>query len=72
MFSRRACTIAPTVIMLTTEATIIREALLSDPVQITSLISELGYSATEQVARDRLAQLSSSGESQGFCSEGPH
>jgi GNAT superfamily N-acetyltransferase len=46
--------------MPTTEATIIREALLSDSVQISGLISELGYSATEQVARDRLAQLSSS------------
>jgi hypothetical protein len=43
--------------MPTTEATIIREALLSDSVQITSLISELGYSATEQVARDRLAYM---------------
>jgi GNAT superfamily N-acetyltransferase len=45
--------------MPTTEVTIIREALISDAVHIASLISELGYSATEQCVRDRLTQLSS-------------
>jgi GNAT superfamily N-acetyltransferase len=55
--------------MPTTEATIIREALIGDAVQIASLISELGYSATEQFVRDRLTQLSSSAADMVFIAE---
>jgi len=57
LFSRRACTIAPTVIMLTTEATIIREALLSDPVQITSLISELAEKSKSRFKAKRIGTI---------------
>jgi len=46
-------------IMQPNRATIVREALLSDAVEVVSLISELGYSVTEQFVRDRLTQVSS-------------
>jgi hypothetical protein len=55
--------------MPTTEAIIIREALIGDAVPIASLIRELGYSATEQFVRDRLTQLSSSAEDMVFIAD---
>jgi GNAT superfamily N-acetyltransferase len=46
--------------MQPTRATTVRVALLSDAPELVSLISELGYSVTEQFVRDRLTELSSS------------
>jgi GNAT superfamily N-acetyltransferase len=56
-------------IMATPGAIIIRQALLGDAPGFPNLMTELGYPATEQFVRERLAQLASGAEDVVFIAD---
>jgi len=49
--------------------TLVRDAAVSDALDVTNLIGELGYSVAEQFVRDRLTQLSSKAEDKVFIAD---